>query len=73
MPFWDMTDKQIDEWLMGEPISIVDEHGSVVEPADYFRARRDEEVSHVLQMTGWRSLPQRDGDKWPDVELSLIA
>lgn len=63
LPFWDMTDEQVDEWLSSEPISIVDEHGAAVEPATYFRARRDEEVKHVLQMTGWRSLPHRYGDK----------
>jgi hypothetical protein len=62
-PFWDMTEAEIDDALASQPFRIESESGAEIDPRLYYYARRDAEIANILRMTGWRSLPSRDGDK----------
>lgn len=57
--FWDMTDEDIEQFLRENPYNFVDAEGRPVDMRANLRQRRDDEIAHILRLTGLKGLPER--------------
>jgi hypothetical protein len=65
--FWRLTDDDIESLMASDPmhnvIALRDETGNQTDWRTWYQRRRNVEVRHILDATGWKTIPQRDGDK----------